>query len=198
MRNAVLAGPRVYLRPLEVEDAAIRAEHAAQEHEGMMDRYRMVVSPYAFEGAGREIYKSQPPSDIVFAVCLKEDDTFLGFIELSDIDWVNRVAETGSWLGLPEYRGKGYGPEAKHLILEYAFDHLQLHAIFATVWAPNVRSAAAVTRQGYKPAGRLKWDDHKDGVYHDLLMFDLLREDWVRPGWTSADFRDDDVSAPAG
>jgi RimJ/RimL family protein N-acetyltransferase len=181
MRNPIMIGERVYLRAMEPEDGPVRAQIIAQETEDIFlaERYRAVVSPLAFEAEMKDAYKSFPPEDILFAVCLKDNDQYIGFVSLDGIDWVNRTAETGSWFGPPEVRGQGYGPEAKHLLLEYAFDHLQLHAIFATVWEPNVRSARAVTRQGYQPAGRLRFDDYKHGVYRDLLVFDLLREEWV-------------------
>jgi RimJ/RimL family protein N-acetyltransferase len=181
MRNAILAGDRLYLRPLELQDAEVRAQMVAEETEDIFlsDRYRPVISPLAFEEHIRSVYKTFPPEEVNFAVCRREDDRLVGAVGFDNIDWVNRTAETYAWFGPPEMRGQGYGPEAKHLLLEYAFDHLQLHAIFATVWEPNVRSARAITRQGYQPAGRLRFDDHQHGVYHDVLVFDLLREEWL-------------------
>ena len=92
---------------------------------------------------------------------------------------VLRTAETGSSMIGPACRGKGYGTEAKHLLLEYYFDRLGLHAICSHVWEPKTRSAAVLAMQGYRLAGRLKWDDLKDGIYRDTLVFDLLRDDWL-------------------
>ena len=47
------------------------------------------------------------------------------------------------------------------------------------MWEPNGRSASALAKQGYRPAGRLKWHDVKDGVYRDLLVFDVTRAEWL-------------------
>jgi RimJ/RimL family protein N-acetyltransferase len=179
MRNPLIVGERLYLRPLETSDAEEIAWQAASESEVFMDRWRVPFSPIGGEQWISELYKQQPPDTISLAVCLKQDDTLIGNMDLIDIDWVHRTAETGAWINLPEYRGKGYGTEAKHLILEYAFDHLHLHAIRSYVWAPNTRSAAALAKQGYRPAGRLKWEDVQHGVLRDALLFDLLREDWL-------------------
>jgi RimJ/RimL family protein N-acetyltransferase len=153
MRNPIMVGRRVYLRPVEVADAERFSEHAAAETETFMQRGRHVSSPLEAEPWVTRLHASQPPAAISLAVCLIADDLLIGTVDLEDIDWVNRTAETGSWLGPALYRGQGYGTEAKHLLLEYAFDRLQLHVLLSVVWEPNTRSAAALAKQGYRPAG---------------------------------------------
>jgi RimJ/RimL family protein N-acetyltransferase len=180
MRNPVLVSERLYLRPFEIDDARMLAEEYAKETETFMERGRDMFSPYTFEHFIREMYKQQPTSgEVQFAVCLTENDLCIGMIGLEFVDLINGVAETGSWFHNPNYRNKGYGTEAKHLILEYAFDRLHLERIISMVFEANTRSAAALAKQGYKPAGRLKWEDVKDSRYQDMLLFDLLREDWI-------------------
>jgi RimJ/RimL family protein N-acetyltransferase len=179
MRNPLVVGNRLYLRPLEKSDAEVVARHIASEPETFMDRGRVPISPIALEQYIEERYKQQPPENVALAVCLKADDTYIGSVDLFDIDWLNRTAETGAWLDNPEYRNKGYGTEAKMLLLEYAFDHLQLHVLNSYVWEPNWRSAHALSKQGYRPSGRLKWEDVKDGVHRDALLFDVLRDEWI-------------------
>lgn len=144
-----------------------------------MERLRVPFSPIAIESWIDNLYKQQPPDDIVLAACLKENDRRIGDVNLMSIDWVHRNAETGSWIDRAEDRSKGYGTEAKMLLLEYAFERLGLHVLMSYVWEPNTRSAAALMKQGYKPAGRYKFEDVKDGVYRDGLLFDVLREDWL-------------------
>jgi RimJ/RimL family protein N-acetyltransferase len=184
-RNAILTGERVYLRPIEVEDAAPLARLIAAETETFMERGRLPGSPLRQEHWFAEQGKHQPPEYIVLAVCLLADDRIIGTMELIEIDWLNRTAETGAWIYDVAYRGQGYGPEAKHLLLEYAFDQLHLHALRSWVFELNTRSAAAVQRQGYQPAGRVTWDDFKNGAWHDALLFDVLRDEWLaaREAW---------------
>jgi RimJ/RimL family protein N-acetyltransferase len=188
MRNPLIAGQRVYLRPLELGDAEEFAWHTAIESETFMDRWRWPASPLAFEDWVTRIHKQRPPDNIFLAVCLRADDTLLGHVALHDIDWVHRHAETSSWIGRADYRGSGYGTEAKHLLLEYAFDHLHLHVLASWVWEPNTRSAAALMKQGYRQVGRVKWDDIKHGVFRDALLYDVLREEWLeaRTQWQAA------------
>lgn len=179
MRNPLMVGARVYLRPLEVSDADEFAYHAAAESETFMEHGRGLSSPLDGQHWITGLHEHQPPEAIELAVCLTEDDRLIGSVGLEEIDWVNRTAETGSWLTLPDYRGRGYGTEAKHLLLEYSFDRLHLVVLISAVFETNTRSAAALAKQGYRPAGRTRWHAIKDGVYRDLLWFDLTRDDWL-------------------
>ena len=185
MRNPVMVGDRVYLRPLEVQDAEGLAGIDAVETDTFMWRGPMPSSPLGHEKWIAKLYEHLPPREIVFAVCLKEADRFIGLVGVYGIDLVNRVGETGSFLGPAEVRGKGYGTEAKHLLLEYCFDHLHLHVLQSFVLETNTRSSAALAKQGYRHAGRIKWADVKNGRFVDGNVYDLMRDEWVaaRAAW---------------
>ena len=79
---------------------------------------------------------------------------------------------------LPEFRSQGYGTEAKHLLLEYAFERLGLHMIFSWVSEFNTRSAAALLKQGYREAGYFAWAHPYQGNYLGGWYFDLLASEW--------------------
>jgi RimJ/RimL family protein N-acetyltransferase len=179
MHNALITGERVFLRALDVADAEAWAEFIAAEPDAFQKRGRLPLSPIALAKWIEGLYKTPVPAALSLAVCLIEDGRFIGNVDLDHIDWINRTAETGSYISDASFRGQGYGTEAKFLLLEYCFDHLQLHALCSYVFEPNTRSAAALAKQGYKPAGRWKWDDLKDGVYRDVLVFDILREQYL-------------------
>lgn len=180
-----MVGERVYLRAVERADAAALAGFDAAEAETFMYRGRAPVSPLAYAHMVEGFSKPGPPRWIEFAVCLCADDRLIGNMGVEEIDYVHRTAETGSRIGVSEYRGQGYGTEAKHLLLEYCFDRLHLHALRSAVFAANTRFVAALMKQGYRPAGRLQWADIKDGVYRDPLMFDVTRDEWLaaRDAW---------------
>jgi RimJ/RimL family protein N-acetyltransferase len=188
MRNPVMAGKRVYLRPLETTDAETMAAIDAAETDTFMWRSRVPTSPLEHEHWISELYKQRPPDDVWFAVCIRDGDRFIGIVGVFDLDWVHRTGETGSMIGPAEVRGLAYGTEAKHLLLEYCFDRLLLHVLISNVDEPNTRSAAALGKQGYRPAGRLKWIDVKDGRYVDALLFDVTRPDWLaaRDAWRAS------------
>lgn len=188
MRNAILVGERTYLRPLEIEDAETFAEFEAQEPDTFISiGGRTPDSPIALRRLFSDAFKTMPPDTAAFAVCLNDSDELIGQVGVTGIEWVHRHGETFSHLKPGEYRGRGYGTEAKHLLLEYAFEYLDLHVLTSWVFEQNERSAGALAKQGYRPAGRMKADGIKSGVYYDDMVFDILREDWIaaRDEWRS-------------
>ena len=91
MRNAIMVGERVYLRPLEVSDAEPLAQIDASETDTFMWRSWMPGSPLSYEHWLKEIYQHQPPTDVQLAVCLKDGDRLLGMVGLEWVDWLNRT-----------------------------------------------------------------------------------------------------------
>ena len=176
--NAIMVGNRVYLRPVEIEDTEKMGLWSRQERETFFDDGRAAQSGLAFAHFTRKLAEEDPPSWIRFAIVLRDGDEYIGSNGLDGIDWIHRTAETESFIDRAEHRGGGLGTEAKHLLLEYAFDRLGLHMVRSYVFAPNTRSASALRKQGYRDAGRVRWAGFKDGKLADFFLFDLLAEEW--------------------
>jgi RimJ/RimL family protein N-acetyltransferase len=177
-RNAILVGERVYVRPFEVEDADEYARWSLREPDATFESRRprspIAVAAHLAAGGGGDGFQRE----VSLAIVLRDGDLFLGEVGLVGLDPVDRTAETRSRLVRPEYRGGGYGTEAKHLLLAYAFDVLGLHAVRSFVWGPNTRSAAALRKQGYRDAGFLHWSGARAGELVPNLAFDLLADEW--------------------
>ena len=187
-KNAVMIGRRVYLRPFEPGDAVEEGTWARREPETFFDIGRHLwssVSTAHWRGEGE---KKTLPRFIGFSVCLRETDEFIGVVDLLGVDYWNRHAETGSFFHRADYRGGGFGSEAKQLLLEYAFETLGLHSLQSWVYFQNTRSAAALRKQGYTEAGRINWLYPNKGTLDNFVVFDLLAEEWramPREAWES-------------
>ena len=179
MDNRLLNGERVYLRPFEDRDARIltRLYHEEPDTSPFYGG-RQPLSPLLVRQQFTSWHASAPPESVHLAVCLLDDEALIGWVSLWSVDYVNQTAESASFM-LPGFRALGYGTEAKHLLLGYAFDQLQLHVVTGTVVDVNERSQNALLRQGYRPAGRLHWTHTKGGRYGDTMLFDLTRDDWL-------------------
>lgn len=177
-KNAIMVGSRVYLRPEQVEDAEKSVAQSRQETETWFDIGRHLGSSAHQREWITSHEKKDPPDWVTFAVCLRETDELIGWVGLIDIDYQHGFAETGSFFGNPAYRGGGYGSEAKQLLLEFAFERLGLHMVHSWVYFPNTRSAAALRKQGYREAGRVNWLYSHQGNLDNMVVFDLLAEEW--------------------
>lgn len=176
--NAFAVGQRLYLRPIERADAEEMARWSAHEPESFHDTGRHIRSPITFWRWHRKTAEEDPPSWIRFAIVDKERDVVIGANGLASIDWIAKTAETETEIIRPDYRGAGYGTEAKHLLLEYGFERLGLHMVYSYVWEFNTRSRDALLKQGYRLAGRVAWTGVKHARFVDDQVFDLLAEEW--------------------
>lgn len=177
-KQAVMIGQRVYLRPQDKEDAKNYIAGDRKETETFYNIGRQLTTEASWKEFLGKDANEDFPQNLWFEVCLLENDESIGAVGLIDMDYVNQVAETGSHFYNAEYRGQGYGSEAKHLLLEYTFDVLGFHMVNSFVLFPNTRSAAALRKQGYKEAGRVCWKYPFEGGFGNMLTFDLLADEW--------------------
>ena len=176
--NAVRVGPRVYLRPLQKADAVEIMQWARRETEPFWSSGRFVVTQTAVEKWFENLGKKEPQTWVRFAVCLRENDVCIGVVGVDIIDYVNRSGESESEFHNVEYRSKGYGTEAKHLLFDYAFNSLGLHTLQSWVMYANTRSAAALRKQGYRDVGLEPWLVMGEGGYENFGTYELLADEW--------------------
>lgn len=176
--NAVRVGPRVYLRPLQKADAAEIMNWARRETEPFWSSGRFVVTQTAMEKWFENLGKNEPQTWVRFAVCLRENDECIGAVGVDMIDYVHRNGESESEFHNLEYRSKGYGTEAKHLLFDYAFNTLGLHSLQSWVMYGNTRSAAALRKQGYRDVGLEPWLVATRGGYENFGTYELMADEW--------------------
>ena len=111
---------------------------------------------------------------IWWAICDKKTNTFLGAGGLNNLDKKNRKAEIGFWL-LPEHWGQGILSEAFPLIVEYAFEHLNLHRIEGFVESRNSNCKRAMTKVGFELEGTMRDCEVKNDVFISLDIYAKVR-----------------------
>jgi RimJ/RimL family protein N-acetyltransferase len=111
------------------------------------------------------------------------DNHFIGLFGLHSINFINGTATTGALIGEKEYRGKGYGPDAKMHVLHHAFNVLGLRKICSAVKAFNAPSLKYLEKSGYQIEGparkQMFWHE---GEFHDEIFLCIYREDFL-PRW---------------
>lgn len=100
--------------------------------------------------------------------------TPVGSVYLRDIDTANEKAEFGIFLG--DFRGKGYGTEATKLILQYAFETLNLHRVFLRVFADNTGAIRSYEKAGFVFEGRFRDDVKISGLFRDVVFMSIINK----------------------
>lgn len=118
-------------------------------------------------------------NSVYFHLRTLKDDVFIGFVVLHSIKWASQSAELAIGIGLPEYRGKGYGQDAMRLILNYAFAELNLYRVGLTVMSYNAAARRAYERAGFVQEGAKRQIVHREGERHDLVLYGILRDEWL-------------------
>lgn len=106
------------------------------------------------------------------------DGVHIGQTGLHNIDLRNGTANTGSFIGDKENRGKGYGTDAARVRSWYCFHVLGLRMLYSEYFAGNEFSNRMQEKAGYKQYGVKPKAMWKRGEYRDMVLTYLSREDW--------------------
>lgn len=102
----------------------------------------------------------------------------LGVINLSEIDSYNNRCHWGFYIGETD-TPKGCGLALGYLGLEYIFDNLQIRKLIGETFAFNQSSVAFHQKIGFSKEGYLSRHFLKNGVYEDIVLYALFRDDWL-------------------
>ena len=109
------------------------------------------------------------PTDILFAVETLAGE-HVGLAGLHQISYRHGVAKTGTIIGPPEARAKGYGTDAALVRTRYAFEVLGLRMLISEVFPENTASIKMLQRAGYREVARLPRRYWKRGAFRDSVV----------------------------
>ncbi len=139
-----------------------------------------IPHPYTIEDArsyiGRNDEARLNDRDFPCAVTLKQSGAIIGGCGLM----VNRKmdrAEMGYWMAVEQW-GKGYTTEAARALIRHGFEVLNLNCIEAHHFVSNPASGRVMTKAGMRFEGRLRQRAKKDGQYHDVDMYSIIRSEY--------------------
>lgn len=103
-------------------------------------------------------------------------DKNIGVIYLTDIDQKANRCEWGLYIGETKYQG--LGAIASFKWIEYAFYEREFNKLSSFVLDYNKSSLKLTESFGFREVGY--YIDHcfKDGQYHNMVGFELLKRDW--------------------
>ncbi len=182
-RRFMIAGEHVILRAFERDDAerCYRWINDPNIVRTLKTRY-----PIAFqneiEWLDRAIHPT--PTERHFAVERKDDRSHIGNASIHDIDWVSQAAWFGLFIGEPAAWNRGFGGDAIHTLVRFAFEEMNLTKLRIHVFAYNDRAKHVLEALGFVQEGCLRRDFFREGKYHDIVILSKFREDVPQQGET--------------
>ncbi|MFW9971179.1 MAG: GNAT family N-acetyltransferase [Candidatus Odinarchaeota archaeon] len=145
-------------------------------------KYSRNIVPLRVEDAKKWFEESERgiPDFIDLIIWHKKDKVPIGSVGLGPIDWISGWTNIGLTIGEPAYWNKNIATEVTELIIEYAFNELNLYKLQACAAIENVGSWSVAEKLGFVYEGLGKQDMYVEGKYLDEKRYCLLREDWLK------------------
>ena len=168
---------KLYLQPVKVTDAKILAQWF-NDHENV--KY---MSPYVRclkhtpKSVALDIKNTDPDLERQFMVYIKNKKEPIGYAGIEEIDFDDKRGEIYFLIGDRSEQGKGYGQEITRLLIDYAFNKLKLHSLFADVTVLNKPSIKLMEKCGFRRIGVRRDYNYIDGKFVDEVFFDLVKKE---------------------
>lgn len=170
-----LIGERIYLSPRSIEDVEQFTEWLNDfETTDYLGRSGILIT---LEGEKKYLEENSSP-EATFVIVTLEDNKMIGTVSLESINWLNRTATLGVFIGDKDYRSKGYGTEAIRLLLDYGFNYMNLHNIHLNLMSFNIRAQKCYKKCGFKETGRIRESRFINGRYYDVITMDILANEF--------------------
>jgi len=168
-----IEGEKVYLSPINLDDYELYVKWLNNPR---ITQYLDCNDSLITLSKEKELLEKIANEEFSFAIIKKEDDTLLGNVGVTKIDYKNGRATLGIFIGDEDNLSKGYGSEAIKLLIDFAFKEIRLHNIALTVLANNPRAIKAYTKCGFVEYGRRHEAIYHNGEYIDLIYMEIINK----------------------
>lgn len=127
--------------------------------------------PYTREDALEFFCKNRDDGQKPFAIdmLISVDGRIAGVIGLNDIEYYDRNAHIGYWIGR-DFRNKGYATEAVSIISEFCREELALRKLYTRVLDYNMASLRVLIKNGFAVEGYQRDCILLDDGFHSMYV----------------------------
>ena len=170
----------VLLRPLEFSDTENLLHFSINEPE----LWQYSLLPASNENELKKyiriaLEKRNLEIDYPFIVFDKRTNSFPGSTRFHDIQLTNKSLQLGyTWYG-KHFHGTGLNKNCKYLLLEFAFEKMNMERVEFRADYANKKSIAAMKSIGCKEEGILRSNGIRpNGERRDSIILSILKEEW--------------------
>lgn len=172
--NEILESNRLILRPFSITDVEDVFLYASDDKVTKYLTWETHTNLSQTEKVIREFYMNNIG---IYAIELKSDNKCIGCIDLR-IDTKNDKGSFGYVMNR-NYWNNGYMSEALSLILNLAFEKLELNRIESTYYVGNKASGSVMKKCGMKYEGTGLQELKVKNLYRDVVHYAILKENWI-------------------
>ncbi|MDX8046671.1 GNAT family protein [Gracilibacillus sp. S3-1-1] len=174
----MFSSQRISLRKVDRTDA--EKYHIWRNDMEVMSYTNLSLDQYTIEDTQHfvESVLMDASSSKSYMIVDNEENLSIGITSLIHIDGKNRNAECIIDIGEKQYWGNGYGKEALSLLLDFAFNELNLHRISLNVFSFNKRAIHVYQSLGFIQEGTSRQALFRNGQWHDIIQMGILQAEW--------------------
>lgn len=172
----MIDGKNIRLRSLTKKDLAKTFKwHNDLELKNLTLSHPFPVTDSQEEEWINSIIKDKSNKTIYFGIEDKSRKILIGIIFLSRINFIHQTSWLGVFIGDKNSRGKGYGKEAVKMIVDYAFNNLNLRKVSLEVVKTNKAAIAVYKKLGFVIEGEMKKQVYVSSLYLDLIIMAVCK-----------------------
>lgn len=115
--------------------------------------------------------------EIPWVIVGKETGDIIGQFRLHKMSKYHKKAELGAVIH-ECYQNKGVMTEIMPVILSFVFETLKLNRLVGDIFSRNVGSRKLLEKFGFHREGILRQTDFDGEVYHDTVVYSMLRDEF--------------------
>lgn len=170
----LLENELIKLRPLEPSDLDLlfSIENDSQYWEisnTLVPFSRDILLKY-LNNAHQDIYEAK---QLRLVITRKSDSIIMGLIDLFDFNPQHQRAGIGILI-LNKFQREGYASRTLDLFINYAFEHLDLHQLYADIPVSNKKSLQLFSKKNFDEVGTQKGWIKVKGKFVDVRKLQLL------------------------
>ncbi|MFT5755026.1 MAG: RimJ/RimL family protein N-acetyltransferase [Flavobacterium sp.] len=179
-KKYTLENESLILRPLEITDIENLIHFSINEPE----LWRYSLLPASNENELKNylkvaLEKRKNKVDYPFIVFDKKTNSYAGSTRFYDIQLSNKTLQLGyTWYG-KDFQGIGLNKNCKYLLLEFAFEKMNMERVEFRADNANKKSIAAMQSIGCQIEGVLRSNGIKpNGERRDSIILSILKQEW--------------------
>tara|TARA_R110000823_G_scaffold5765_8_gene22757 strand:+ start:608 stop:1207 length:600 start_codon:yes stop_codon:yes gene_type:complete len=179
-KKYILENESVILRPLEFSDVENLIAFSINEPE----LWHYSLLPASNENELKNylkvaLEKRKNKVDYPFLVFDKKTNSYAGSTRFYDIQLSNKTLQLGyTWYG-KDYQGTGLNKNCKYLLLEFAFEKMNMERVEFRADNANKKSIAAMQSIGCQIEGILRSNGVRpNGERRDSIILSILKQEW--------------------
>jgi len=171
-----LSDENIHLRALEPEDLhflfTIENDESFWEVSSTQTPFSRFILEQYIANSHQDIFEAKQ-----LRLIIEDNNTkkSLGIIDLFDYSPQHKRAGIGILI-IDSEQNKGFASQALKLLIDYSFEQLDLHQLFANITSENVKSINLFKKFQFKKIGVKKEWIYSKGIFKDEILFQLINK----------------------